>query len=38
VELWQYTDAGSVPGISATVDLNLCLVDYHAPAEPEPET
>ena len=35
VELWQYTNMGSVPGIDTTVDLNLCYVDYHAPEVPE---
>lgn len=37
VELWQYTNMGTVPGIDATVDLNLCFVDYHAPESPEAE-
>ena len=37
VELWQYTNNGTVPGISTPVDLNLCLIDYHAPEEPVAE-
>ena len=28
VHLWQYTDSGSVPGISTAVDLNLCYDDF----------
>ena len=26
--LWQYTDVGSVPGISGRVDMNISYVDY----------
>ncbi len=26
--LWQYTDAGSIPGISGRVDVNISYVDY----------
>ena len=28
VQLWQYDNQGSVPGIQTTVDLNLCYRDY----------
>ncbi len=28
VALWQHTDAGSIPGISGRVDVNICYVDY----------
>ena len=28
VQLWQYTNQGSVPGIENAVDLNLCYRDY----------
>ncbi len=28
VDLWQYTDEGSVPGIDAKVDINLMFTDY----------
>ena len=34
--MWQYTDAGSVPGIAGHVDLDLCRVDYAAQRPPEP--
>lgn len=27
-EMWQYSSAGSVPGIEGNVDLNICMVDY----------
>lgn len=27
-QMWQYTSAGTVPGIEGAVDLNLCLVDW----------
>ena len=33
VELWQYTNAGSVPGIDTPVDLNLCFTDVTAQPE-----
>lgn len=26
--MWQYTDKGTVDGISTNVDMNLCFVDY----------
>ena len=26
--MWQYTDKGSVPGVSDNVDLDICYVDY----------
>ncbi len=26
--IWQYTDAGQIPGISGMVDLNISMVDY----------
>lgn len=26
--IWQYTDAGSIPGIKGDVDLNISMVDY----------
>lgn len=26
--MWQYSDAGSVPGIETTVDMNLCFEPY----------
>ena len=26
--IWQYTDAGNIPGIQGVVDLNISLVDY----------
>lgn len=28
--MWQYSDRGSVDGISTDVDMNLCFVDYPA--------
>ncbi len=28
VQLWQYGNQGTVPGIETTVDLNLCYKDY----------
>ena len=28
-DLWQYTDAGSIPGISGPVDLNWCFKRYY---------
>jgi len=28
--MWQYTDAGTVPGISGNVDMNLCFTPYGA--------
>lgn len=28
VQMWQYTNAGQVPGIGVDVDLNLSFVDY----------
>lgn len=37
VELWQYTNSGTVAGIDTIVDLNLCFVDFHAPAESSEE-
>ena len=27
IEMWQYTDSGSVPGIEGNVDLNLYFVE-----------
>lgn len=27
-QMWQYSNAGTVPGIEGPVDLNLCMVDY----------
>ncbi len=27
-QIWQYTDAGTLPGVAAPIDLNLCFVDY----------
>ena len=29
-QLWQYTDAGMLPGVASTVDLNLSFTDYGA--------
>lgn len=29
-DIWQYTDSGSLPGITGKVDLNICFKDYHA--------
>jgi GH25 family lysozyme M1 (1,4-beta-N-acetylmuramidase) len=26
--MWQYTQDGTVPGISGKVDINLCFIDY----------
>lgn len=26
--MWQYSNEGSVPGISTTVDMNLCFKAY----------
>lgn len=26
--IWQYDDAGSIPGVKGTVDLNISMVDY----------
>lgn len=26
--IWQYTDAGSIPGVKGSVDLNISMVDY----------
>ena len=28
VDLWQYTNAGSIPGIQGNVDINLMFTDY----------
>ena len=28
VQLWQYSNQGTVPGVGTTVDLNLCYKDY----------
>jgi GH25 family lysozyme M1 (1,4-beta-N-acetylmuramidase) len=28
VDLWQYTDQGSVPGIKGNVDIDLMFTDY----------
>ncbi len=30
VAMWQYSCAGSVPGIAGDVDMNLCFADYGA--------
>lgn len=30
VGMWQYSDKGSVPGISGKVDMDICYVDYPA--------
>lgn len=27
-QMWQYSNSGTVPGISVPVDLDLCMVDY----------
>ena len=27
-DMWQFTDQGSIPGIKANVDLNICYKDY----------
>lgn len=29
-DIWQYTDCGSIPGITGDVDLNICFTDYTA--------
>lgn len=29
-DMWQYTAAGSIPGIEGDVDLNICFTDYKA--------
>lgn len=29
-DIWQYTEAGEVPGINTAVDLNLSFKDYAA--------
>ncbi len=26
--MWQYSDQGTIPGISTTVDLNICFEPY----------
>ena len=33
VDLWQYTNTGSVPGIEGNVDINLMFTDYGLGAE-----
>lgn len=35
-QIWQYSCTGTVPGIATDVDLDICLVDYPAPAEEGP--
>ncbi len=37
VDIWQYTDSGSVPGISGPVDLNVGLI-YPQPEPPAEES
>ena len=34
-DIWQYTDRGSVPGISGHVDLNYCFTDFAGCTESE---
>ena len=34
-DIWQYTDSGSVPGISGSVDMNYCFTDFAGHVESE---
>lgn len=31
-DMWQYSSTGTIPGITGSVDLNVCFKDYSAPA------
>ena len=37
-QMFQYSDSGSIPGITGNVDLNISFIDYSAPEEEKNQT